>query len=680
VPELAHSWEVSDDGLTWIFFLQPGIPWVDSKREPVREVFAEDVQFTMIRALEFGNFEEILQGVEVLDDFTVQLSLRTPYPDLGTLLAVSPAAKVVPFDRVPEAGDAWTEPGVFLGAGRYLLTERTDFSVVLDANPFREDGSRYQVKTAQVEFVPEPQEALRRYLRDEFDVIELFPEFTEILSQEPGLGNLVRSVEGTPLDLHTQMPFARAVGLGHSYLVKPYLQPVLSTYFGLDNFHLWEFDNRIPEVQIPGTTRVLNDETLSALRSMSDDQSVLIFERMTPQLNLIFADNIIVGGSTLDVGNEAAPFGFLRRVVHAFPDGQGQFVVETVPAALDEAVERGAEGVDIPIDFGAVYSEETLTSSFQPQEGVVPASYLPPYSGLQVTIDHVVYDQDGNNATTNDQVRARGWVKVEPGAQVNLDLDIQNHQLRSFHFITTTRESARVELVSEVKALSFDKTVPIKRFTFFPYTIFIGPVPVVITPQLTVYVGASGSVSVKVSTGIEQSSTIATSVRYENGSWTPETKITDTHIGPLETRLTQSAQVGVFAGPELAVKIYAAAGPYGRINGYLTLKADPSKTPLWKLYGGINGELGIKIEVLSFKVKVRTVPVDILPEQILAQAGGGVTPPTDIPPGPQPTQSGGGAGSGGACGSIWWPPGCWPWWIWVIAVVVAILILWVIFE
>jgi hypothetical protein len=678
IPDLAQSWEVSDDGLTWTFFLRPGIPWVNANREPVRDVFAEDVQFTIIRALEFGNFEEILQGVEVLDDFTIQLFLRAPNPDFGTVLAVSPAAKVVPFDLAQEAGDAWTQPGVIWGAGPYLLVERTDLSVVLEANPFWEDEASIQARTVQVEFTPDPREALQRYLHDELDLIELPPEFRDVLVQEPGLAEQVRDIEGTPLDLLSQAPFTRLVGVGHSYLVKQYLQPVYSTYFGLSNFHLWGFDNRIPEVQIPGTTRVLNDETLSALRSMTDDQSMIVFERMTPQLSLIFEGDIIVGASTLERGNEVAPFGFLRRVVNAFTDDQGQFIIETVPAALDEAVERGTQEVTVPIDFGAIYTEETLTTSFLPQEGVVPVSYAPPYAGLQVTIDHVVYDEDGNNSTTNDQVKARGWVKVEPGAQVQLDLDIKDHQLQSFHFLTTTQESARVELYSDVKVLSFQKTVPIKRFTFFPQTIFIGPIPVVITPQLTVYVGANGSVSVKVSTGIEQSSTITTGVSYENGKWTPVAKISDNHIGPLETKLTQSAQAGVFAGPELAVKIYTAAGPYGQIRGYLTLKADPSATPLWKLYGGIKGELGIKVEVLSFKVTARTIPVDILKEQILAQAGGGVTPPTNIPPGVQPTPSGPGS-IGNTCGSIWWPPGCWPWWLWAVVILLAILILIMVF-
>jgi ABC-type transport system substrate-binding protein len=319
-PDLAESWEISDDGLEWIFYLREGIPWVDPNFEPIRDVIAEDVSFTMFRALEFGNFEEVLQGIEVIDDFTVQFSLRAPNPDFGTVLAVSPAAKVVPFDLVQEAGDAWTEPGVIWGAGSYLMVERTRSSVGLESNPFWKFANNYLMRSVLVEYTPDPTEALQQYLRSEFDMIELTPEIGEIVLQEPGLNEQVVPVEPVRTDLFSPMPFTDIQGIDHSYLAKPYLLPATSGYFGLARIIHWGFDTQPSEVQIPGTTRVMDDETLGALQSMTDDQSRLVFERMTPQLSLIFIDDIIVGGSTLEVGNEAAPFGFLRRVVDTYSD------------------------------------------------------------------------------------------------------------------------------------------------------------------------------------------------------------------------------------------------------------------------------------------------------------------------------------------------------------------------
>lgn len=682
LPELAQSWEVSDDGLTWTFNLRPGISWVKSNLEPIRDVTAEDVSFTIFRALDSGNFEEIVQSVEAVDDYTVQFFLRAPDPGFLTALAMSPAAKIVPSNLVQEAGDAWTEPDAIWGTGSYLIVDRTDSSARLEPNPFWEGENNILARSVQIEFTPNYEEALQRYLRSEFDMIEIPPEIGEIMFQEPGLKDQVRFAESMRFDLFSQTitPSLEQIQprIEHSYLVKPYILPVFSGYSGLDRFIHWGFDTQPPEVEIPGTTRVLNAETLSALQSMSEDQSRLVFERMTPQLSLIFVDDIIVGGSTLDVGNYAAPFGFLRRVVNTYSESSGEFVIETIPAALDEAIQNGGQSQQVPVDFDAIYEEELLNgSALNRGDGIVPIGYTPPYAELRITFDHVVYDDDGDTTTTDDQVKARGWVSVEPGAEVQLDFDIRNYQLQYFNFVTISKESARVELFSKVNLLSFDERVPIAHYTFMPITFFIGYVPVVITPELTVYVGANGKVSIELNTGVDQSATIVTGAKYENGNWQTIKQISDSSLSKIETVLKQSASVQAYAGPELAVKVYGAAGPYGRIRGHLTLSADPSATPWWTLKGGVKGEVGIKVELFSHVVASYTIPITLIEDTVLDQAGVVVPTLTNIPPAPTPTPPQN--GSTNTCSSIWWPPGCWPWWLWVIAVILVLFILVMIF-
>jgi hypothetical protein len=60
---------------------------------------------------------------------------------------------------------------------------------------------------------------------------------------------------------------------------------------------------------------------------------------------------------------------------------------------------------------------------------------------------------------------------------------------------------------------------------------------------------------------------------------------------------------------------------------------------LWKLAGGIDGELGVEVQVLSKVAFSYTDMITILPEQVLAQAGGGIPTPTDIPLATTPTSS-----------------------------------------
>jgi len=77
-PELAKSWEVSEDGTLWTFYLEEGVTWHDG--EPFS---AEDVKFTFeyIRDNELGYFYDYvaaMEEIEVLDENTVTIKTDEP--------------------------------------------------------------------------------------------------------------------------------------------------------------------------------------------------------------------------------------------------------------------------------------------------------------------------------------------------------------------------------------------------------------------------------------------------------------------------------------------------------------------------------------------------------------------------------------------------------------------------
>ncbi len=79
VPHLAESWEVSEDGLTYIFHLRRGVRFHNGE-----ELKAEDVVFSMERLLTIGQgysyiFKPIVESVEALDDYTVRFRLKKPF-------------------------------------------------------------------------------------------------------------------------------------------------------------------------------------------------------------------------------------------------------------------------------------------------------------------------------------------------------------------------------------------------------------------------------------------------------------------------------------------------------------------------------------------------------------------------------------------------------------------------
>ncbi|WP_104753447.1 ABC transporter substrate-binding protein [Helicobacter salomonis] len=88
-PDLAKSWEVSEDGLNWTFHLRDDVLWHDGQK-----FSAADVEFTISQVLNDkintparANFEEIKE-VKVVDPQTIQIALKTPFPSLLDVLSL----------------------------------------------------------------------------------------------------------------------------------------------------------------------------------------------------------------------------------------------------------------------------------------------------------------------------------------------------------------------------------------------------------------------------------------------------------------------------------------------------------------------------------------------------------------------------------------------------------------
>lgn len=87
--DLAKSWKVSKDKLTWIFHLRDDAYWHDGVK-----FTADDVKFTIEEALNDNlnapaksNFDEI-KSVDVIDPLTVKITLKAPFPPLLDALSL----------------------------------------------------------------------------------------------------------------------------------------------------------------------------------------------------------------------------------------------------------------------------------------------------------------------------------------------------------------------------------------------------------------------------------------------------------------------------------------------------------------------------------------------------------------------------------------------------------------
>jgi hypothetical protein len=80
VPQLAESWQVSDDELTWPYKIRQGVKWSDGQ-----PLTAKDAAYTFNRILKgtveptnFGNYVANIKDVKAPDDTTLVMATRSP--------------------------------------------------------------------------------------------------------------------------------------------------------------------------------------------------------------------------------------------------------------------------------------------------------------------------------------------------------------------------------------------------------------------------------------------------------------------------------------------------------------------------------------------------------------------------------------------------------------------------
>jgi hypothetical protein len=336
---------------------------------------------------------------------------------------------------------------------------------------------------------------------------------------------------------------------------------------------------------IPDTTEVLPPETTQYLSSISGDGAVYTFTQSTPELAALEPGDIMVGDAT-----GSAPYGFLRKITSVTPDG-GQVVVDTEGATLQEAIETGSFHVS-----GVLKPGHAQAAALPQGVTLVIAPELEDEFYVELK-DVVLYDDDGNPNTTNDQITADGSVRLAPG--FDFELEVRDFELQELSFTMEAVETAELEVKCEAELVSAEAEVEIPLPIGLPViTVWVAYVPVVILPQLTLHVGIEGNVHVGIRTGVIQEATLRAGLEYNSRAWSPISQFSNRfYFSPPE--LYAGMDLKGYAGPQLELLLYGLVGPYTSLDAYLELEADLAEVPWWTLWGGLEVPVGVKVEVLG---------------------------------------------------------------------------------
>ncbi|MEP7224369.1 MAG: ABC transporter substrate-binding protein [Actinomycetota bacterium] len=186
VPSLAERWEISDDGLRYVFHLRDGITWSDG--QPLR---ASDVEFGIKRVLDQAspgssvaiyfvlengqdyylgaNSDANAIGVRALDNLTVEFRLVAPAPYFMSVMN-RPDAGPQPRHAIERDGAAWTNPERQVVSGSFEVAARSGDALVLKrraAGSTPRSGNVAEVELYRSAIV----DALPEYERGETDLV-----------------------------------------------------------------------------------------------------------------------------------------------------------------------------------------------------------------------------------------------------------------------------------------------------------------------------------------------------------------------------------------------------------------------------------------------------------------------------------------------------------------------------
>jgi peptide/nickel transport system substrate-binding protein len=182
LPDLASSWNISADGLTYTFHLRPDAQFSDAV-----PVTAKDVVYSIDRSRNtsggWGFLLTAVKTVSAADPHTVVITLSQPHAPLLADLAMY-AYSIVPEKLVKAQGKAfWQHP---VGSGPFMVTSYSADSEIDLARNAHFYGTKPKISKVKIMIVPD----------DNTRVLMLESKKADVIENPPG--NLVSQIDKTP--------------------------------------------------------------------------------------------------------------------------------------------------------------------------------------------------------------------------------------------------------------------------------------------------------------------------------------------------------------------------------------------------------------------------------------------------------------------------------------------------
>ena len=299
---------------------------------------------------------------------------------------------------------------------------------------------------------------------------------------------------------------------------------------------------------------------------------------------LVYAtDDVPDVGDVVVMGvSELTPTGFLGSVTSVSGSR-----VTTEPARLQDAI----AAVD-------------LASSFDVEEGMpLASSSLTPQAGGGGAFENV----DASCSTGGSTFE----VEVDFDLTAGLDLEASWDPFNGVEAYVGFNAGVDVDVNAVARgAVECSATLSVPGPRLQPITFWLGPLPVVLQPELSLEIEVGGSLEAELTAGVFYTYDVSAGVRYRNGGWSTEYR-TNQDSGVRLPTIAATATAGVELRGRLDVKAYGIGGPYVTLGPFIDLTVE-NTVPWWKVDAGLRASIGAAIDVFFFEDDVQFAEVDLL--------------------------------------------------------------------
>jgi peptide/nickel transport system substrate-binding protein len=180
IPNMAESYSISPDGLTFTFHIRHGMQWSDGQ-----PITAQDWQWTYdqvkdpAHAFPYLSQLDFIDSYKALDDYTLQVKIKEVYaPALGQIDLITPLPKHV-WEKLdwsdPQKNPEINSPSVVSGPYKLKEWKRDQYAIFTANDKYWYKGSP-NIQTYTIEIVPSQDVAYQKLKSGESDNGDITPE------------------------------------------------------------------------------------------------------------------------------------------------------------------------------------------------------------------------------------------------------------------------------------------------------------------------------------------------------------------------------------------------------------------------------------------------------------------------------------------------------------------------